>query len=571
MPPTTTPSPTPRGAFASRLGAAALAATLLFGAIAAARVFWCSDDAFISFRYAKNLVDGLGLVFNAGERVEGYTNFSWTVLVAGAMRFGADPVVFAQWAGLGCFLATITLLARASRRISGPDAPFLPVAAVGFALHEHGQVFASGGLETSLFTLLATATVYLGVAAHSPRGLFGAGCLGVLATMTRPDGILLYGIAGLAALARAVQQRRVAPFLAIALPGLLFYAPYYWWRFSYYGWPFPNTFYAKSAASPYAQQGLYYVAIYFACYYVLALAPLGMLAAALPRRNAVASIARPLAIAVAGAVALYVCFVSWVGGDFMFGRFLVPITPLLYLGIELLRARWPGAGLGVPLLVAVAALTCLRIHPGEEITKIPSGRRGVVEERLNYTPEKTAAMRAAGDWLREITAGREVRVVIEGAQAIWAYYGEFAVVIEGCTGLTDEHIAHLPIGERKSVGHEKSILALDPGYLLRRRVHFSLHLDAGGYLPNHPRHIRFGPAAFGVIVTYDRELMRALRGREGVEFVDYERLLDDAIARLPQTSDQDVQALWAEAKLFYFDHNQDPDRERPFRARLQLR
>ena len=78
--------------------------------------------------------------------------------------------------------------------------------------------------------------------------------------------------------------------------------------------------------------------------------------------------------------------------------------------------------------------------------------------------------------------------------------------------------------------------------------------------------------AYGAeVVTYDRELMRALRGREGVEFVDFERLLDDAIARLPQTCDQDVQALWAEAKLFYFDHNQDPDRERPFRARLQLR
>lgn len=33
------------------------------------------EDAFISFRYARNLVDGHGLVFNPGERVEGYTNF----------------------------------------------------------------------------------------------------------------------------------------------------------------------------------------------------------------------------------------------------------------------------------------------------------------------------------------------------------------------------------------------------------------------------------------------------------------------------------------------------------------
>ena len=34
-----------------------------------------NDDAFISLRYAKNLVTGFGLVYNAGERVECYTNY----------------------------------------------------------------------------------------------------------------------------------------------------------------------------------------------------------------------------------------------------------------------------------------------------------------------------------------------------------------------------------------------------------------------------------------------------------------------------------------------------------------
>ena len=55
---------------------------------------WVSDDAFISFRYAENLVQGLGLVFNEGERVEGFTNFSWTLVTALAMRVGVDPVLF---------------------------------------------------------------------------------------------------------------------------------------------------------------------------------------------------------------------------------------------------------------------------------------------------------------------------------------------------------------------------------------------------------------------------------------------------------------------------------------------
>src|SRR5215208_1233784 len=49
------------------------------------------DDAFISFRYAANLAHGHGLVFNPGERVEGYTDFLWTVLIAAFMKVGIDP------------------------------------------------------------------------------------------------------------------------------------------------------------------------------------------------------------------------------------------------------------------------------------------------------------------------------------------------------------------------------------------------------------------------------------------------------------------------------------------------
>lgn len=35
------------------------------------------DDAFISYRYAKNFIQGKGLVFDSGEKVEGHTNFLW--------------------------------------------------------------------------------------------------------------------------------------------------------------------------------------------------------------------------------------------------------------------------------------------------------------------------------------------------------------------------------------------------------------------------------------------------------------------------------------------------------------
>ena len=71
------------------------------------------DDAFISFRYAENMAAGHGLVWNAGEDpVEGYTNFSWTVLIAGAIALGFDPVGASYVLGLLAFAGQgfVTLL-----------------------------------------------------------------------------------------------------------------------------------------------------------------------------------------------------------------------------------------------------------------------------------------------------------------------------------------------------------------------------------------------------------------------------------------------------------------------------
>src|SRR6185295_18291193 len=54
------------------------------------------DDAYISFRYARNFSRGLGLVYNPGERIEGYTNFLWTVMLGIGIKVGFDPDVLAK-------------------------------------------------------------------------------------------------------------------------------------------------------------------------------------------------------------------------------------------------------------------------------------------------------------------------------------------------------------------------------------------------------------------------------------------------------------------------------------------
>ncbi|MHC5071192.1 MAG: hypothetical protein ACYTGO_11980, partial [Planctomycetota bacterium] len=161
---------------------------LCFAALEAVRNVWVCDDAFISFRYAKNLVDGHGLVFNAGERVEGYTNFLWTMLVAAGMTAGVDPVVFGHVVGILFHLATIVLLLRST-------AVAVPVAAVALALHHHSAEFASCGLETAMFTFLVTVGLMRLIAATAAKDHVLASLALVLATMTRPDGVLFVVVA----------------------------------------------------------------------------------------------------------------------------------------------------------------------------------------------------------------------------------------------------------------------------------------------------------------------------------------------------------------------------------------
>src|SRR5262245_46679487 len=130
---------------------------LAAGGWAALRWWWVSDDAFISFRYARNLVEGLGLVFNPGERVEAFTNLLWTLWVAAGLAIGCAAESWANAWGIAFYLASILLLGLHQRQATRalPSGEWaIPIAGLGAALHQDWAAFATGGLETSLFTFL---------------------------------------------------------------------------------------------------------------------------------------------------------------------------------------------------------------------------------------------------------------------------------------------------------------------------------------------------------------------------------------------------------------------------------
>ena len=148
------------------------------------------DDAFISLRYARNLVEGNGLVFNPGERVEGYSNFLWVMLAVAFMVVGAAPLaalkVVGTAAGLGAAWCTWRLGRRlfAGHRL-GTAAAWLALVLVG--THSGLAVWSQGGLETNLFAFLMIGSVLRFEVESTDRARRPlSAVLFALAWMTRP-------------------------------------------------------------------------------------------------------------------------------------------------------------------------------------------------------------------------------------------------------------------------------------------------------------------------------------------------------------------------------------------------
>src|SRR2546430_16058094 len=100
----------------------ALTAALLLVAVAVLVVHslqfdFVTDDAFISFVFARNLAEHGQLVFNLGERVEGYTNFLWTVLLASGMKLGVGPVAASRFLGVAFAVGVLAATVRLSLRL----------------------------------------------------------------------------------------------------------------------------------------------------------------------------------------------------------------------------------------------------------------------------------------------------------------------------------------------------------------------------------------------------------------------------------------------------------------------
>ncbi|MBU0549971.1 hypothetical protein KKF91_02855 [Myxococcota bacterium] len=449
---------------AQRLTWIALAAATI-GLIAHALVFnFINDDAFISFRYADNLVRHGALVYNPGERVEGYTNFLWTLMMAGVIGLGLDPVAWSKGLGIAFGAATLWVVGLSMRREVGGGAQGALAAALLAAAPAYA-CWSTGGLETQLFTFTATfaTTSYL---EGKPRR---SGVLFALAAMSRPEGMLFFGLVGLHRIGEMIMERRWRPTREDWAWGLSFAAlflPYYAWRFWYYGWPFPNTYYVKTGASGFWRPGLRYFASWVQDHLIWALPALLLIR---PRR-----VDRRLTLSLLIAVAVS-AHVIRVGGDFMaLHRFFVPIMPLLaILAAEGLLALWralssKGVGawrLSLAALTLSAGLGFHIVEVDREALKV--GSKGGVDS-IGWLNQFAIQCTAIGRWLGA-HAEPDAALATTAAGTIPYYARRYTVDI---LALNDEWLAHNLPAHGSRPGHTKSA-PLD--YLLKKDIDYMIY------------------------------------------------------------------------------------------------
>ncbi len=214
---------------------------------------WVAEDAYISFRYILSLTAGHGLVFNLGERVEGFTHPYWLFLVSClhflGIHFHKGSILLGFFFSLSGFVILFY-----DKIKKGNVIYLLPALLVS---HEGFRDFSTSGLEFS-FTFFLLSLLLKNTYGKELDSPFFIGTIASILYHTRPEmGLLLpfyflwrvYEKKGLDW--KWIVQFSVAVFLFAGI--------YHIFRFAYFGDIFPNTFYAKSGGKSRYYDGLKYL------------------------------------------------------------------------------------------------------------------------------------------------------------------------------------------------------------------------------------------------------------------------------------------------------------------------
>jgi len=420
--------------------------------LAFVRTAWIGDDAYFTFRTIDNFIHGFGLRWNVDERVQAFTHPLWMLLLTPFDWLTGEPYFSTIAVSIALSLVTIWLVLRA--------APSAWSAAAGLTVLLGSRAFvdySTSGLENPLTHLLLV--LFLVRALDEQSLTTPTMLLAGLLLLNRLD-LAVLAIPVLVPLIPWREPRRAWRSVALGLLPLIV-----WELFSivYYGFPLPNTAFAKMKTSvpevDLLRQGLTYL-LDSVERDPLTLLVCGATAVWMIVENP--GRARPVGVA----ILLHIGAVTYAGGDFMSGRMFA--APLVAAAVVLVRSdvaslfeyRWMPAALAA--LMGVLAFKAIAIGQGIADERDMVAASGVSDERAYYFRDNglMAYARTTPFWPRSklIENGLQARgggpqLIVNCCNGMFGYAAGPRIHIVDTLGLGDPLLARLPAQPDWRVGH----------------------------------------------------------------------------------------------------------------------
>ena len=441
-----------------------------------------NDDAFISLRYAHNLLNGHGLVWNIGQRVEGYTNFLHIILTSLVGSTGIDLVTSSRLVNGLAFLfmnlIVILFLRRLLKEQTGQWHLSMAMIAIVMLMNISPMIsWIYGGLEGPLFAALVTiGVVYFLISMYEDNNrstLLLSSLFFILSGLARPDG-LLFWMGSLLYLIIYLKLNRYPVLSKIGyflIPLIVIYLPYFIWRYNYYGELLPLTYYLKATGFTMdkAWMGITYIYSYLIVPPFIFIMLMVMIPFSLFKRRFDIKILYLLSM-----IGLYLLYIIFIGGDYMYSfRHLLPLIPLSIILLCMMITPFIKRISPYKLVIMytiVLTLIILQLFWKGTSKRLMQSEDYVATEVGKYINS---------NWPRSSL----IALNTAGATPYYAPYHTFIDML----GLNDSHIAKREIDEIKvpwqnMPGHLKG----DGDYVLSRKPDYIIVGPARGTVINRP-------------------------------------------------------------------------------------
>jgi arabinofuranosyltransferase len=314
------------------------------------RSAYVNEDAYITMRTVDNFVNGYGLRWNVAERVQTFTHPLWLIMITAVYFFTHEAFYTLIFLSLAASIATFYVTAIHFKKHSIGTLIILSILIFSKAFVD----FSSSGLENPVTHLLLAVFLLLFLQGgdenfSSEKTVLLLSLTAGLATLNRMDTALFFVPALFLVL---VKNRRIGTVKNIILGFLPFII---WEIFSiiYYGFPFPNTAYAKLYTGvgqfDLIEEGFIYILNSLNWDPITLLTVIAGTGLAIYKGSWKEK-------SIAAGVLLYIFYLIWIGGDYMSGRFF---SGALLVSVILLARQFadiePTEGIIALVLIVIAA------------------------------------------------------------------------------------------------------------------------------------------------------------------------------------------------------------------------